>query len=218
MSGLCRSTVVDHLFESFNQIPPQGEKADPQQDTAVLYIYCNYKERVVQTPVNIVASLLAQLIRYMSIIPKDLREYYDQFQKIGLRPDLKDLSSVLQDQLKTCSRAFIIVDALDEYSDRDAARAVVTAVLLNLQKHANLMVTSRKLPSITDTFVMATQVEIRAQEADLRIYLDEEVGLLAPCVRRKSELKALVIESIVTAVDGMFLLAQLYVRRCYLDT
>ena len=122
---------------------------------------------------------------------------------------------MLQEQLTLCSRAFIVVDALDEYSDRDAAREDIITVLRNLQTCANLMVTSRKLPSITESFANATQIEIRAQEADLRIYLEHEIDLLAPCVKRKAELKELVIESIVDAVDGMFLLAQLYVRLCY---
>lgn len=58
-------------------------------------------------------------------------------------------------------------------------------------------------------------MEIRAQEVDLRIYLENEVNMLAPCVKKKTELKKLVIDSIVEAVDGMFLLAQLYVCPSY---
>lgn len=187
------------------------ESDDDQQDTAVLYIYCNYKERLMQTPINMIAGLLSQLIRYQRLIPEPLRRHYDRFQKRGVRPSLNDLSVVLQDQLKFCSRAFIVVDALDEYSDQDAARETIINVLRKLQENANLMVTSRSLPSIIEKFATATQMEIRAQEVDLRIYLENEVNWLAPCVKKKTELKELVIDSIVEAVDGMFLLAQLYV-------
>ncbi len=203
---------MDFLLATFDNEQQQiGESGEDQRDTAVLYIYCNYKERLMQTPINMIASVLSQLVRYQRFIPQPLRRHYDRYQKTGVRPDLNDLSSVLQDQLKLCSRAFIVVDALDEYSDMDAARETMVNVLRKLQESANLMVTSRSLPSIIEKFRTAIQIEIWAQEVDLRIYLEDEINSLAPCVRKKTDLKELVIDSIVEAVDGMFLLAQLYV-------
>lgn len=203
---------MDFLLATFDKEQQQIEELDDdQQDTAVLYIYCNYKERLMQTPVNMIAGLLSQLIRYQRLIPEPLKRQYELFQKRGIRPDLNDLTSILQDQLKLYSRAFIVVDALDEYSDQDAAREAMINVLRKLQENSNLMVTSRSLPSIIEKFATATQMEIRAQEVDLRIYLKNEVNWLAPCVKKKTELKELVVDSIVEAVDGMFLLAQLYV-------
>ena len=207
---------MDFLFATFDQEQQHVENpADDQQIPAVLYIYCNYKECLLQTPVNIIGGLLSQLIRYNRLIPQQLRRYYDRFQRNGARPDLNELSSVLLEQLQICARAYIIVDALDEYSDRDAARKSIIDVLLKLQEYANLMVTSRDLPSITEKFKSAPRIEIRAQEIDLRNYLEIEANSLAPCVKRKTELKELVISSIIEAVDGMFLLAQLYVCPYY---
>ena len=204
---------MDFLLAAFDQEQQQLKKLDDdRQDTVVLYIYCNYKERLMQTPVNMIGSLLVQLIRYKRLIPKTLTRHYDRFHKTGARPDLTELSSVLQEQLELCARAFIVADAIDEYSDKDAAREIMINMLRKLQENANLIITSRHLPSITEQFASATQIEIRAQEADLRIYLEDEVNSLAPCVRRKTELRELVVGSIVEAVDGMFLLAQLYVR------
>ena len=207
-----RSTVVDFLFVAFDKEQQHIENsADVQQSSAVLYGYCDYKERLLQTPVNMIGGLLSQLIRYNRLIPQPLRRCYDRFQKTGARPDLNELSSILQKQLQLCAEAYIIVDALDEYSDRDSARENIIEALLKLQGFAYLMVTSRDLPSITEKFIAVPRIDIRAQETDLRIYLEIEANSLAPCVKKKAELKELVISSIVEAVDGMFLLAQLYV-------
>ena len=207
---------MDFLFATFDQEQQHFEEsADNQHSSAVLYVYCNYKERLQQTPVNIIGGLLSQLVRYNRLIPQQLRRLYDRFQKEGARPGLNELSPVLQEQLQLCARAYIVVDALDEYSDRDAARENMVDILLKLQEYANLLVTSRDLPSITEKFTTAPRIEIRAQETDLRIYLEIEVNSLAPCVKKKAELKELVISSIVEAVDGMFLLAQLYVCPYY---
>ena len=206
---------MDFLLATSEKEQYQVDKSDDdQQSSAALCVYCNYKERLLQTPVNMIGGLLSQLIRYKRLIPKMLRSHYDRFQKTRAHPNLDDLSLILQEQLKLCTRAFILVDALDEYSDRNAARESMINMLLKLQENANPMVTSRSLPSITEKFATATQLEIRAQEADLRIYLEHEVSMLAPCVRKKQDLKELVIGSIVEAVDGMFLLAQLYVCCC----
>lgn len=123
--------VVDFLLATSNNEQQQIEESDEDQsDAVVLYTYCNYKERLMQTPINMIAGLLSQLIRHQRLIPEPLRRLYERFQKRGIRPDLNDLSSVLQDQLKLCSRAFIVVDALDEYSDQDTARETMINVLL----------------------------------------------------------------------------------------
>ena len=50
-SGLLRSIVVDYLERSFEQ-----------EDVAIAYIYCSYKEQEDQTDVNLIASLLQQLV------------------------------------------------------------------------------------------------------------------------------------------------------------
>jgi len=208
--------VLDFLLATFDKEQHQIDMSnDNQQNSAVFYIYCNYKERLLQTPVNMIGGLLSHLIWYMRLVPTTLRRHYDRFKKTGARPDLNDLSSTLHEQLELCTRAFILEDALDEYSDRDAARESIINMLLKLQDNANLMVASRSLPSIAEKFATVSQIEIRAQEADLRIYLEDEVSMLAPCVRKNQELQELVvIGSIVEAVDSIFLLAQPYVCCC----
>ncbi|KAE8442846.1 hypothetical protein EG329_002588, partial [Mollisiaceae sp. DMI_Dod_QoI] len=59
---------------------------------------------------------------------------------------------------------------------------------------------------------VSTQLEIRASEHDVRRYLDAHVSLLPSFVRRNLDLQRELKSSIINAVDGMFLLAQLHLN------
>jgi hypothetical protein len=84
------------------------------QGIGIAFLYCNYKEKEVQTTVNLVSSLLQQLTQRQPDIPSRLRLLYEQHSGRKTRPKLAECSELLHIELTACSKAFIIVDALDE--------------------------------------------------------------------------------------------------------
>ncbi|KAG6995821.1 hypothetical protein G7Y79_00041g077730 [Physcia stellaris] len=74
------------------------------------------------------------------------------------------------------------------------------------------MLTSRPAVTVPDHFPKARHSEIRAREADVRRYVKSQIPMLAKCVRMKVELQKLIEDTIAEAVEGMFLLARLYVQ------
>src|SRR5436190_10435295 len=98
-----RSIVVEYLERSFEK-----------NNVAIAYIYCSYKEQEDQTDVNLIASLLQQLVQSNPIIFDEIASLYDDNIKKQKRPTLSEWSKLLQLEIRSLSKVFIIIDALDE--------------------------------------------------------------------------------------------------------
>ncbi|KAI8295321.1 Vegetative incompatibility protein HET-E-1 [Colletotrichum sp. SAR11_240] len=81
---------------------------------------------------------------------------------------------------------------------------------LNEIANVNCLATSRHIPEIETYFEDTPSVEIRATDEDVMEFLDGQMYKLPQAVRKSKELQSEVKHGIVRAVQGMFLLAQLY--------
>ncbi|KAJ7444013.1 ectomycorrhiza-induced ankyrin-domain/NACHT-domain-containing protein [Mycena latifolia] len=163
-------------------------------DTAVACIYLNHKEREVQTPENLLASVWKQLILDRSLPPAahDLYKYH-----LCHGPTLK---------------MYIIVDALDEYPEDQ--RNILLEHLSMLQgPTTSLMMTSRPHVTLDDLFPDVLGLEIKATEDDIRQYVDKQIRKsprLSKHVQIRPELHDEIKSTISSNTDGMFLLAKLH--------
>jgi NACHT domain len=173
------------------------------------YVFCNYRSQLEQTPVNIFASFLRQLIPEGASAPGNLKSLYQSHIRKGTRPALDEVSKLLLSQMESYSQIFIVVDALDECPDGNGIRELMLAKLRLLQasKGVNLMVTSRPIPKIMEAFEYDPQLEIRASEADVRRYLDGQMSRLARCVIKNTTLQEDIKGEIAKAVDGMYVIS-----------
>ncbi|KAI9778250.1 MAG: hypothetical protein M1839_008274 [Geoglossum umbratile] len=194
------SVIVDYLERSF-----------AQEDVAIAYIYCSYKRQKVQTDINLIASLLQQLVQKGSSIPKKVLSLYrDRTRK---PPTLNEFSKLLQSEIRRFSRVFVIIDALDECTDGDGTRGRFLAELRKLQPDIHLLVTSRHMTIPERDFEEAMRVEIRARDEDVEKHLESRIGResrLTSYVKRDPSLRGTIISTIVKKARGMFLLAQLH--------
>ncbi|CAD6570009.1 MAG: hypothetical protein ASARMPREDX12_003269 [Alectoria sarmentosa] len=195
------STVIDHLLTTL-----YGDKI------FVAYIYCDYRKQHEQTPVNLIASILKQSLRHHISIPENVRKSYRHHTNSGTRLNAEEIHALLQSTLSGFSQIYIVADAVDELSNNDQVRQTLLSSLNALQKvhTVNLMVTSRFIPRIAQELRDPLCLEIRASDEDVRRYVQGHINDLAKCVPKNLKLQELVEDSIVTAVDGMFLLAQLH--------
>ena len=186
--------VIDHLCNTIRSV-----------DIGVVYIYCNYKMQSEQTTVNLVASLLKQLLQQQGVVSDDLKSLYQRHVKDETRPTLDDVFNMLQAEMNRYTRVFVVVDALDECPAENRVRQNLLSGLNALQaSHSvSLMTTSRLILDIMQEFQNSLHLEIRANEEDVRRYLDGQMFRLAHCVRRNSNLQEAIKESIVKAVHGM---------------
>jgi hypothetical protein len=181
----------------------------PEQEIGIAFLYCNYKEKEDQTTVNLVASLLQQLVQRQPVIPSQLRLLYEQHIRKKTRPTLAECSELLHMELTTCPRAFIIVGALDECDETSGARRDLISQLLRLPPSTYMMVTSRGVPSIKHELNRFSRLEIHASDADVRTYLEgriEREGRLKRHVQADLTLRNTILDTIVKKVRGMLVI------------
>jgi hypothetical protein len=185
-----RSIVVDHLETTFKD----------DDKVAVLCIFCNYKEQTEQTVLNLVASLLRQLVQGSHANLEGVKSLYTRHKNNNTRPTLDELSKMLESEIALYSKIFIVLDALDECREEDATRAKLLKTLLSLPKHVHLMVTSRNISSITREFEGMDRIDIRGTDEDVRTYIEGRIAL-AP--RHIQNLRETIAKTILGNVDGM---------------
>ncbi|KAK5005855.1 hypothetical protein LTR28_007196 [Elasticomyces elasticus] len=195
------ASVVDHLLRTV-----YGDRV------GVAYIYCNYKRQDEQKTVELLAALLKQLLHGKSPIPQPVEALYAHHSRRNTRPSLSELRKILKDVVESFSRVYIIVDALDECRNDDGTRDKLLSSLRDVQAGTDtrFLATSRYLPEVIQHFHDDDRLEVRASDADVEAYLRGHLSLLSKCVRDRPELQKQIVDDIVKAVDGMFLLAQLH--------
>lgn len=159
-SDICRSFIVDFLLQR-----------GATDNIGVAYIYFSYKEAKKQTPVNLVASLLQQLVSQKADHIYDLMDVYEKRVKENSRPSVGECIQLLQTVFWSFSKVFIIVDALDERSEADDTRHILLTEIRILLTQSCLLVMSRPSPvSNTDLRMLNAYMSMLARRTSRIIW------------------------------------------------
>lgn len=190
-----RSIIVNYLERSFNQ-----------EDVAIAYVYCSYTEQEDQTTVNLIASLLQQLLQRNCVLRDEIFSSLYEHQSKQTRPALSEYSTLFQSAVRGFSNVFIVIDALDECSETNGTRQGFLAEIRKVESQIHLLVTSRHSTIIAREFEKAARLEIRASNADVKKYLEGRIMTepqFACHVKGDLALQNTIIETIVQKVEGM---------------
>ena len=196
---ICTAIVINELYARYGN----------DNSVGIAYVYCNFRRHQEQKTIDILASILKQFAQTLPSAPQSLKRLYQIHRSKGTRPLFEEVMQALQSVISKYSKAFIVVDALDECRDADGSRKQLLQGLFNLQAKigASLFATSRSIPVIEKQFEgRSTRLEIRASEYDLQRYTDENIKRLPSFVSRSTELQAEIKTGIISAVDGMYVL------------
>lgn len=170
----------------------------------VAYLYCSYKTQTDQTTTNLLAVILKQLVQGRPSAAEPVVGLFNSHSALKTRPSLEEIFSSLQSVIVSYSKVYLVVDALDECTDKEGTRRELLDKLHSLQsKGLHIMVTSRYIPEIENEFKSASTLEVRANEADIKRFVTGQMYQLPKCVQRDSQLQVMVQEKLVEAVDGM---------------
>ena len=189
------SIVVDNL----------GTRFENDDTIGIAYLYCNFRQQKDQKPADLLASVLGQLVQGQPSVPNSTKILYERHRAKRTRPSFSEISQVLQSAVASYSRTFIVIDALDECGTSDGGWRKFLSEIFNLQAKtgASLFATSRFIPNITEEFKGSPSLEIRANDKDVRGYLDGQMSQLRPFVLRNPDLQEEIKTEIVKAVNGM---------------
>ncbi|KAH0537544.1 hypothetical protein FGG08_005679 [Glutinoglossum americanum] len=202
------SIAIDYLWNTMRR-----------ERIGIAYIYFNYRSHLEQTPINLLASLLKQLLQEDPFISDDLKSLYERHVRKKTRPTFDEVYKLLHSEMNRYTQIFIVVDALDEFTDNDGGRQLLLSKLRMLQATSamNLMATLRFIPNIVqefqEEFKRNTQLEIRASDGDVVKYVEARIGKGGRLRRHVEEdpiLHDKIVATVVKNSQGMFLLAQLH--------
>ncbi|KAI0430525.1 hypothetical protein F5Y09DRAFT_307452 [Xylaria sp. FL1042] len=204
------SVVINELTTRFRN----------DESCGIAYVYCDLRQKDGQEPNWPLSSLLKQLAQRQRSLPNSVKSLYDKHEEPQTRPSIDEISETLQSVTAMYSKVFIIIDALDEYqrSRPDCAQSLseFLSELFRLQTKcgSNIFATSRSDSEI-DKFSGSISLEIQAHKDDVKRYLEGRMGKLPSFVQEDQQLQEEIKTGISEAVDGVFLLAQFYLRSLY---
>ncbi|PNP74430.1 hypothetical protein FNYG_12479 [Fusarium nygamai] len=202
------SGLIDHLSSKL-----AGDSA-----SGISYIFCNFQRQDQQTSDGLLACILKQLSAGLPSLPESLRSLYTNHAIQRTRPSSREIISTLASVISEHSRVFIIVDALDEYGSAPGARESFLVQLARLQQEfdVNLFATSRYDTAISSeirsSFLNSMNLEINAVSDDIGTYIEGNFNILPPDIRQNKDLCRDIVDSLQVSVDGMFLLARIYLN------
>ncbi|EAT79858.1 hypothetical protein SNOG_12560 [Parastagonospora nodorum SN15] len=197
------AVTVDHLVTSVRT-----------STTGVAWLYCSYKSRIEQNVEALLEAILQQLVLANTPgvvqLAKQLQQHHNTR---GSRPTKDELLETLQTSSAQLTRFYIVIDALDECAVENGTRRQLSACLAQMRNSTDvcLMVTSRHIPDIVQEFRDALKIEIRARDEDIKPFIQGQLDRLPRCVQHDPELPRMIQEKVAGAIDGMFLLARLYI-------
>src|SRR6202035_2231922 len=168
---LC-STIIEHI-KALHPIQSANRYA---------YFYFDFNDARKQTVAGMLSSLIAQLCVSGSHVPSNVHELYKQCK--GSQPSMESLFEILLSLLTSSHQTYLIMDALDESSEREDLLDVITRIIQMPLAHVNLLVTSRKERDITDALyniVDAIGLEGHQIDADICLHVQN-------CLKRDKRL------------------------------
>jgi Cdc6-like AAA superfamily ATPase len=184
--------AVNYLQERFHK-----------KEDAILFAFCDYKDRLNQTAHNILLSLWRQLMQNRILTEAECERLEAAYVKRAVLPTTDTVLNMLSDELSKYSRVFILLDALDEL--KTETRDELLYLISNLPKNKNLLVTSRVPKEKTSPFSDVPQLEIRAKETDLTEYIEGRLqsSRLASKLTHNNKLKREIKDTVIKKACGM---------------
>jgi hypothetical protein len=193
-----RSIAINHLQELFKA----------HDDAAVVFIYCNYKMHY--NVLQLLEALLKQLAFY-HLTSGSIELLQKKHKERGCRPSLDTLTKLLETEIQTYSRIFIVVDALDECFPEHVQEGFLAKLRsLTVDSTAKLMVTSRYIPSIELAIHADIRLEIIAMESDIISHVEARIlenSMLKRLVTKPPSLEEKVVGTVVEKAQGMYVRA-----------
>lgn len=194
------TSVIDSLIQSYHQNTTVG----------IAFVYCSYKAQAHQTVANLLTAILKQLVQSSPQLVDSVQILYDKHISKDTKPMEDEVMTALKAAVGILSTVYVVVDALDELSNKDCTSHVRTRLMhqlraLQAKGDVRLLVTTRKIPDIVEEIFddQTPSLELFADTEDVKKFIVGQFDRLPRCIQRDPYLQDQIQESIVQAIDGM---------------
>ncbi|KAK0430759.1 hypothetical protein EV421DRAFT_241470 [Armillaria borealis] len=187
------SIIVDYL-----------QSLDYKKKTLILSIFCDYQSATTQTIPTLLCSLLKQLVQD-SGLSDPITLLYNLCCHDGTRPSLNVLTKILSQELESFHHVYIVLEALDEFTDNNGGREELINTIRKLNNNIHLLVTSRDITTISLLFKADSRLDIRAANNDINSYIMSKLscGRLARLIKGRDDLRWEILNRVTKKADGM---------------
>lgn len=146
---------------------------------AVIFIYCDYRDKVNQTLVNLIGSLTKQLILQAGVIPAAVWDTYKTMERMQKPFNLESGEAIIKALLQQFDRVHICVDALDECQPEARRQLLeffktITGTVVRLFVTGRPNVEAELATSLADRLISKTPIV--ANKEDIQIYLSQQIS------------------------------------------
>jgi archaellum biogenesis ATPase FlaH len=173
---LC-STIVEDVISSC-QLNTSGDVYF-QSDSVVLHFYFDFNDIDKQSHEKMICSLIMQLSSNNETLPRPLASLYASCLNGQRQPTTETLLETLKEMIQDYSKAFLIIDALDECTKREELLSALSSIAAwKLGMH--ILVTSRREADIGETITQMGTSGVSIQSTlvnnDIRAYVRERLN------------------------------------------
>lgn len=203
------SAVIEHIqhWQSYHD-------ASGKSKVNLAFIYFDFIRKESQRTIDILASLIKQLVRDELSLPTAIKDLQKKYRKIPAPSrsdkDVKAFSEALKKLISDkCTKTFIVIDALDECQDSSDFLKSLFTVLEDTE--AKLFATTRPSESVEKIFKSELLLDIAASTEDVESYVrgrlpeftvlsDENYDIREEL---RADLKNEIITKVGSAIDGV---------------
>jgi hypothetical protein len=149
------------------------------QTLAIIYFYFDFNDSKKQRYENLIRSMITQLSMQSTNTPEALNTIYCRCQEGRQQPTIADLVLTFQYMLRDFHQAFIILDALDECTEREELLGLINEIVDWKLGKLHIFATSREENDIEETLTPLITGQICLQSAlvnaDIQIHIRERL-------------------------------------------
>lgn len=175
-------------------------------DCQYVYYYFDFSDTAKRKPTSMIQSLAAQIVAVVDDVPMEILELFAECDK-GLRqPTLKAILPVLISLIRQQNHIYVILDALDESSERAQLLDLVnklhhscTNIHFFLVSRGQHDISTNLLPIVSHNF----QFGGKAVTADIRLYVHNHLSTNTSLDKWPTTVKTEIEEALVQGSEGM---------------
>jgi len=148
----------------------------------IAYFYFDFNDTQKQSPELMIRSLVSQLSQQCVKIPTTLETLFSSCENGQRQPSLDGLLEVMHYMMQEFPESYIVLDALDECTDRTELMAILERIAGLKLEGSHILVTSRKERDIESSLetIVDTQNTICLQsklvDRDIRTYVHQRLS------------------------------------------
>jgi hypothetical protein len=191
------ATIIQQLIEHCKSNP----------SFAIAYFYFDFRDRGKQSHEHLLRSLVTQFSDHCPSTPEALEGLYSANQDGRWQPATNALVATLGNIIRSFQHAYIVVDALDECTDREELLGLLEEIVNWKTDTLHILLTSRKEREIEECLkgLVSNQIDIQSSlvATNIQIYVHEKLRT-DPKLRKWPEKVLAEIEMELTArASGM---------------